>query len=196
MKYLLLLTLSFLFAGCLSPSPSPKIQYYRLHPANEFGRSEKEFNLPYLIIGPIDLSPYLDQPKFALKVNEHEIEYQSYQRWAEPLEVNIASVLAGNLRQYFQTSKIGPGAPKLLLSRELSRVLILLNRVDVDLEGNAHLSVQWSLNLNQNGEASKVYEGTYDTQAQGSDMLSRVSALHQLFNEFSLDLARTLEDEM
>lgn len=195
MKTLLLLTTALIFAGCLSPSPSPKPQYYMLQPAETFPVSEQSFDYPFLIIGPIDLSPYLDQPKFALQVSKHEIQYQEYHRWAEALEVNVASVVAENLRHYFQTTQIGPGAPKLLLRREQPRILVLINRMDVDLAGKAHLSVQWALNVKDKTDQPTVHLKSYQAQVQGDDMPARISALNQLVTAFSLDVARSIESE-
>ena len=196
MKTLLFLTIPLFLAGCLSPSTSPKPTYYLLQPATDFARSEKEFTLPFLIIGPIDLSPYLDQPKIALRVGENQIEYQDYDRWAEPLDVNISSVLAENLRDYYQTPNVGQGAPKILLRRERPRVLILINRMDVSEKGVATLSTQWALSLKGKDIPSIVHQSDYQTEVQGTDMLSRVNALNQLLTEFSLALAKTIEEEM
>lgn len=195
MKTLLLFTIPLLFTGCLSPKPSPKSQYYLLQPDKEFATSTKEFGLPFLIIGPVDLSPYLDQPKIAVQVGEHEIAYQEYHRWAEAVEENVASVLADNLRQYFQTPNIGPGAPKILLRLEQSRVLILINRMDLDLDGNVSLSVQWAVSLKDKNSPPKVHLQTYTTKASSEEIPDQVSALNQLVNTFSLDLAKSIEQE-
>ncbi|MDF3129749.1 PqiC family protein [Kiritimatiellaeota bacterium B1221] len=196
MKTLLLLSLPLLFAGCLSPSASPARKYYQLQEAEITEVSKKKMDFPFLVIGPVDVSPYLDQSKFALRVNSHEIEYQEYQRWAEPLELNISSILAANLRQYFQTTDISPTAPKLLLGQEQSRVMILINRMDVDTDGKAFLSIQWAMLNREKKNDSIVHEKDYQTTVSQNDMLGRVTALNRLITEFSLDLAKGIEKEL
>ncbi len=196
MKTFLLLSLPLFFAGCISPHTSPEPKYYQLRKSEISERTEKDFSIPFLVIGPVDLNPYLDHPRFALRIGQHEIQYQEYQRWAEPLELNISSVLAANLRQYFQTTVISPIAPKLLLGKEQGRVMILINRMDVDSEGNAELEVQWAM-LNRDGkENSIIHESLYKSIAQDTGMLARVEALNDCITAFSLDLAKGIENEL
>jgi len=196
MKRLLLLSIPLLFAGCISPKTSPVQKNYQLLPAETMGTSSKEFTLPFLVIGPVEINLYLDQSRFALRVNDHQIQYQDYQRWAEPLGNNISNVLSANLRTYFQVSDILPNTPRLLLGKEQLRVIILVNRMDVDLEGKALLDVQWFLINPKQKKEALIHTGTYTGTAADTTMLSRVTALNKLLTEFSLDLAKGLEKEL
>lgn len=195
MKKMLFITLPLLLTGCLSPKPSRQPAFYQLREAADLPRAEADFPLPFLIIGPVDLSPYLDQPRFALRLTENEIQYQEYQRWAEPLAQNIASVLSANLRHYFQTADIGPHAPRLVLNKEQPRVLLLINRLDVDQDNQAMLDLQWALTPPPSGGKPAVHQGTYLTRAASDSPADRVAALNQLLTECSLDIAKTIEGE-
>ncbi|WFB35874.1 PqiC family protein [Kiritimatiellota bacterium B12222] len=196
MKNLLFLTLPLLFASCLSPSTSPEPHYYQLQSKPDLGTSKKEFAIPYLIVGPVAVSPYLDRPQIVLRENEHQIKYLSNERWAEPLTVNISTVVASNLRQHFDTTDISPGAPTLAINKEENRVLILINRLDVDVDGNAYLDVQWGIVFPNPDKESIPHEGIYQTKITQDTMLDRVTALNDLIAEFSADLAKSIAEEM
>jgi hypothetical protein len=48
-------------------------------------------------IGPITLPKYLERPQIATRANRHELRFAEFERWAEPLDANVARALADHL---------------------------------------------------------------------------------------------------
>jgi uncharacterized lipoprotein YmbA len=48
-------------------------------------------------IGPITLPKYLERPQIATRANRHELRFAEFERWAEPLDTNVARALADHL---------------------------------------------------------------------------------------------------
>jgi uncharacterized lipoprotein YmbA len=57
-------------------------------------------------VGPVELSEYLDRPQIVTQTSESEHGVDQFSQWAEPLEINIARVLARNLSALLSTKNI------------------------------------------------------------------------------------------
>lgn len=80
-------------------SQSVEDHYYSLVLAADNSRAAASAVRPVarLIVGPIHLARYLDQPGLALQIDGSEIRVASHHLWAEPLDVAIGKVLVGDL---------------------------------------------------------------------------------------------------
>lgn len=102
----ILLTTLLLLWGCLGRSPQTK--FYLLYPsssleATEVVTTEEDLSIG---IGPVELSEYLDRPQIVTQTSESELRVDQFNQWAEPLEINIARVLARNLSTSLSTEKL------------------------------------------------------------------------------------------
>ena len=102
----ILLTITLLLCGCLGRSPQTK--FYLLYPSPSLDATEVVTTEEDLIIGvgPVELSEYLDRPQIVTQTSESELRVDQFNQWAEPLEVNIARVLARNLSTLLNTEKL------------------------------------------------------------------------------------------
>ena len=102
----ILLTTTLMLCGCLGSSPQTK--FYLLYPSPSLEAKEVVTTEEDLIIGvgPVGLSEYLDRPQIVTQASESELRVDQFNQWAEPLEVNIARVLARHLSTLLSTEKL------------------------------------------------------------------------------------------
>jgi uncharacterized lipoprotein YmbA len=95
-----------MLCGCLGRSPQTK--FYLLYPSPSLEAKEVATTEEDLIIGvgPVELSEYLDRPQIVTQTSESELRVDQFNQWAEPLELNIARVLARNLSTSLSTEKL------------------------------------------------------------------------------------------
>src|SRR5438093_5339771 len=66
-------------------------------------------------VGPVSIPPLVDRPQFVVQVAPNRIALEEFNRWASPLDDNIARTVAGNLSVLLGTPRVatGPLVPNL-----------------------------------------------------------------------------------
>jgi uncharacterized lipoprotein YmbA len=82
---------------------TPQIQYLQLS-AGEPGAPEGL--TPVLYIDAVQLPDFLLRDALLLRVDEHQLQYRSYLRWAEPLNLGIQRVLAEQLARRLDSAAV------------------------------------------------------------------------------------------
>ena len=104
---ILIAAVSFLLAGCLGKSPSPR--FYALTPMASEQEAAGQGNTvrnPVIGIGPVSLADYLDQPKIVTRQGDHQMVRAEYDQWAGAFKDNVTSVLAENIGFLLPTDKM------------------------------------------------------------------------------------------
>ncbi len=101
-----ILLLSFLlFCGCASKAP----YYYVLHSlqgeATDVKTTRAEGDLT-IGVGPVKIPGYLDRPEMTTRSTPYSLQFAEFDKWAEPLEKNLARVLAENLSILLSTDRV------------------------------------------------------------------------------------------
>ena len=78
--------------GCARTDPA---RFYLLAPVAPVGAATAAGSPLGLRVS--SLPDYLRRPELATRRSPHEVEYDSFSRWAEPLEESVPAVLAANL---------------------------------------------------------------------------------------------------
>jgi uncharacterized lipoprotein YmbA len=87
----LLLTLAVFAAGCASPPA-------RLYTLNATAKADGSPALPCsILVGAVIVPALVDHPQFTVQVSPNRVEQDEFNRWAVPLNENIARVVADNL---------------------------------------------------------------------------------------------------
>ena len=99
-RFLALAGLASLAAGCAS-APS---RFYTLN------STAQPAGLPAvtcaIVVGPVTVPAMMDHPQITVQVAPNRVEEDELDRWAEPLEKNIARVVAGDLAVLLGTTDI------------------------------------------------------------------------------------------
>src|SRR5262245_66066254 len=61
---------------------------------------------PVIGVGPIMLPKYLDRPQIVTRASRNQLTLGEFDRWAEPLQDNVTSVLAENLARLIPTDPV------------------------------------------------------------------------------------------
>lgn len=87
-------------AGCTS-APS---KFYTL---NSTAKSDGAPAANYsVIVGPVSVPAEVDRPQFTVQVAPNQVAVDEFNRWAAPLNNNIARVVAGNLSALLGTPRV------------------------------------------------------------------------------------------
>lgn len=90
-------------AGCKSPSS----QFYTLNStAQGTGTSDTHYAV---FVGPVTIPAEVDRPQFTLQITPNRVAIDEFNRWIEPLNDNIARVVAGDLSALLGTSRVTTG---------------------------------------------------------------------------------------
>jgi len=95
----LLFALVVLGAGCAS-TPS---KFYTLSPTAEPGEAKESFSVA---VGPVYIPPLVDRPQMVVNVGPNQVGIDEVNRWASPLQSEIARVVAQNLARRLGTQMV------------------------------------------------------------------------------------------
>jgi hypothetical protein len=132
-----------LFCGCASKSPN----YYVLHslqseaPGVKMATSESDLTIG---VGPIKIAEYLDRPQMVTRSTPDSLQFAEFDKWAEPLDKNLARVLAENLSILLSTDRVVvfPWAGSM---HPLYQVTVDVAQLEYTVDGKAMLVANWSV---------------------------------------------------
>jgi uncharacterized lipoprotein YmbA len=128
-------------AGCAT-TPSPN--FYQLDEPAKHQLSGLERGLA-IGVGPINVAAYLDRPQIVTWKTDHQLELSEFNRWSEPLKDSILRVIAVNLSNMLETTRVY-GLPHKGKAIPLDfRVEIDIPRFDGRLGGDALLVARWTV---------------------------------------------------
>jgi uncharacterized protein len=146
---------------------------------------------PVIGIGPITLPKYLDRPQIVTRIGSHQLTHAEFDRWAEPLQDNVARVLAENLALLIPTDQV------LLSTWPQSATLDYQVTVDILhfegwLGGESRLLALWSI---LDGTELTLWSQRVDFNApvRAREYGAMVMALNQLLEWLSRDLASAIQ---
>jgi uncharacterized lipoprotein YmbA len=139
-------------------------------------------------VGPIHLPGYLDQDEIVTRISESGYTLSDSDRWAEPLEDDIARVLARNLSTLLRTDQLtlhpwpAPQRPTYQLEIEMLRF-------EADTAGTAHLAAHWFLRDVTRRQTIAEKEVRLSTAAAGSSTEQTVASLSKALGDLSVVIA-------
>jgi uncharacterized protein len=143
---------------------SASSRFYVLSPLSQSHLSAPEG----MTIGvfPVTMPDYLDRPQIVTRINENEIKFDEFSRWAEPLKENFTGVLVENLSTLFNNAKIikateTAGVPTAL------QVAVKVVKFDGTLGGDVILNVNWGL-FAERGKKLLLAKRSFFTQPTGA----------------------------
>ena len=170
------LTLITFVAGCASP-PS---RFYSLSAATEPTAPSSNLSIA---VGPVSVPAVVDRPQIVVNMGPNQVRLEEFNRWAAPLQNNIARVVADNLVLML-------GTPRVILSEQLLsadvdyRAAIEVQSFQSAPGEAAMLDAVWNVRRTKDGKAETgrttvretVQEKSYDALAAAhSRALARLS---------------------
>ena len=179
------LALSACFGG---PSKTPATRYYLLHPMESMVQGLAALKGTTIGMGPIKLSQSLDRPQIIVRTSHNEIRVADLERWAGPLDENLANVMIDNL------SVLLPGAEFIKFPWQVSipityQLIMDITRFDGMPGDESVLRARWGI-LSEGGKkvlANK--QSVISEPIQGNTIAEMVSAQSRLLAAFSREIA-------
>ncbi len=186
-----LFTFLFLTVACCSGCST------RSHPADFYLLSPQP--MPQLAardesigVFPVRVPDYLDRPQIVTRTGENSLDLNEFHRWAEPLRVNITSILVKNLSHLLQTDRI--------INASRNHGLPVRFQVDVDvlrfdgvLGGEVILSGRWGIFSDDGEEISVLRSFYFQEQTHSETYTDFVAAMSRTIAELSRVIAEELE---
>jgi hypothetical protein len=158
----LLAGLSLSLTACIG-GRSPDARFFQLQPSMELAPMKGGVDpAVFIVVKPVSLEAYLRQPQMADRVGPHEVKYDEFSRWAEPLDRNITRVVTENLRRLLKTDRIAV-LPQGLAGEKIVTLFAEVKRFERQPDGTAILSAGWLVQCEPEELAPKL--GTADLTA-------------------------------
>jgi len=171
-------------AGCATTPPPT---YFQLEePANvQFSGIERGIAVG---VGPLNLPAYLDRPHIVTRATEHRLQLSEFNRWAEPLKESMLRVIAVNLSNELETTRVFALPRRRPVVPIEFKVEINVARFDGRLGGEVVLVARWIL-LGKEDQLISTKVSILREQSVGGDYAALIKAqnrtLHKLSNEIA-----------
>ncbi|HHO77244.1 MAG TPA: membrane integrity-associated transporter subunit PqiC, partial [Deltaproteobacteria bacterium] len=172
----------------------PPSRFYLLNPLHPSGQDQTETSESGCIsigIGPVELPRYLNRPQIITRINENELELAEFNKWAEPLDENISSVLVENITGLLDCESFDIYPWKGAMRTDY-RVAIDIIRFDGSLSGNASLMVRWSIFHSQGRDLLTTKRSTYSEPVTDQSFKALVIAQEKMLAALSTDIAKEI----
>ncbi len=184
----LLCILATLWTGCASTTQS---HFYTLSPALKPAAPAAVAGGNFSIsVGPVTVPATVDRPQIVVRVGPNQVDIDEFNRWASPLQNDIARVVAENLVLML-------GAPDVTVFPQTTaagasyRVTISVLRFDSVPGGAATLDAVWTAR-GAKGDQSRTGRTTLSVPTQGSGYAPLVAAHSSALERLSEDVAEAI----
>lgn len=174
--------------GCGSSAPT---RFYVLSPLEDGATTVGRQNIG-IGVGPVELPSYLDRPQFVTRSGQNQVTLHDFDHWAEPLDANVAEVLAHNMSILLPVARVRvyPWDPGVELDYQ---VILELSQFEIHEDNQARLVAWWSVLNGTTGEALMSRKTTYGEPVQGNNAVTdQIAALNRTLDALSRDMAATL----
>ncbi len=143
-------------------------------------------------IGPITIPTYLNQAKIATIADNHKLQIDQFNRWAEPLEDGLGRVLAENMAILLNTANVYIYP----VGRDVSmdyQVKVAMSRFGADSKGTATLVAFWSIIGNDGQKVMSRRRSAITEQAASKDIDAIVAAQNNTLQKLSREIADVIQ---
>ena len=197
LRILTCLALPFLLltSGCLSPGSSPQVTFYQLRPSATEPEAIMMFEEP-LIVGPIELSPYINNSRLVYRPTTHQVAYRELHRWAEPLEQNMANAISNDISSLLNSQKTFAYSPRVGIQNDIHSLRMRIHRFEIDEGGRAVLEISAVHLQGMRPLRNPILHLELTRTPEGPGIDDQVRALNSLVHEVSVALAREIKNDI
>jgi uncharacterized protein len=152
-------------AGCASPAS----RFYTLSATTTSAATSSDVSVA---VGPVSVPAVVDRPEIVVTTGPNQVRLEEFNRWASPLQNNIARVVTENLVARLGTPRV------MLSSQSLSadadyRAAIEVQRFESTLGEAATLDAVWTVSRAKDGKSQTGRTNVREvTQGNGYDALA------------------------
>ena len=190
MKILITVCLVLILFACGS-KPPPETQYFVLTPSTQTNASLINEHNNVVLLNPIRLAEFLDQPGIVMQTDTHQIKVAHYHRWAEPLKRNmhrfIRETLNVKLTDYIVLDKIRSDE-----NVSKKSLLISVNQFNGITDGSAVLAGEWVLIDESTKSVLNKEAFHFKASIENDGYKELVNQLAVLLEQFCSEIAQTI----
>ena len=173
--------------GCGS-TPNPKL--YLLESIGNVA-STADSTGPTYLVGPVIVAEHLNRPEIVNRDTRYRVTVDPLERWAEPLDAAVLSVLAENLAVLLETERV------LLYPWTFTDVADYVVRANIHDFGPTSaseviLDVSWMIGDGK-GKVYVLRRANYAAARHSADSAATVAAMSRALEDMSRDIADTIE---
>lgn len=172
--------------GC---STSPPTRLYVIEPMSFVDGPGGNTEIT-VVVGPITLPEHLNRKEILTHDQRYQVDVAEFDRWAEPLDHNIAAVLAENLSVLLVSDNVIAYPWDASHSVDYS-VRIRVHSFGSDPGGDVVLSVSWMVH-DAGNTLVRLNKARYSERRVGDDVVSTVAAMSRTIEHLSRDIAGAL----
>ena len=137
--------LAILAAGCASPAS----RFYTLSATPAPAAASSNLSVA---VGPVTVPASVDRPQIVVTMGPNQVRLDEFNRWAAPLQNNIARVVAENLVALLGTPRVAT-SPQTLSADADYRVAIEVQSFESALGEAATLDAVWTVRRTKGGKS-------------------------------------------
>ena len=179
----------FLFGFLTACGSSPSARLYILEPVAAGAADNSDESLT-VMINQVTLAQYLARKEILSRQQHYVVDAAEFDRWAEPLEDNITSVLAENVSNLVASDGVIAYPWHVKGSADFS-VSVQILAFGPGPGGIVELSALWRIS-NSEGDTVALEKSAYSVVPASNEVTATVAAMSQTLGELSGDIAATL----
>lgn len=184
---------ALLAASLVGCGSSPPVNYYDLEALETGYAADGEPSLR-IGVGPLRVPDYLDRSQIVTRGADSRVIVDDFNLWVEPIGEAIYRVLAENLDSLVDDAVV-VAFPYTHIADLDYQLVGRVTRFDAGADGNAVLHVQWGLIGAQDNFVIQPRRARYEARAAlANDYASLARAFSELLQQFSRDVAESLQD--
>lgn len=156
-----LCTFAALATGCGSTPPS---RFYTLSATNGPAATPAKLSVA---VGPVSVPAVVDRPQIVVDIGPNQVRLEEFNRWAAPLQNNIARVIADNLVLMLGTPRVTLAAQSLSADTDY-RVAIDVQSFQSAPGAAAIVDAVWTVRRTKDGKAETGRTTVRETVPQKS----------------------------
>ena len=181
----ILCALAAVMMGCASTPPA---QFYTLSPAAKQAAGTTSYSIA---VGPVTVPAVVDRPQIVVQTGPNQVTFDEFNRWAAPLQSDIARVVAENLASALGTPSVTV-FPQSSGAGTSYRVVIDTLRFESVPGEAATLDALWTVR-SQKENQSRAGRTTVREPVQGSGYAALVAAHSRALERLSEDIAGVVQ---
>ena len=159
-------SLIVLGAGCATSPPS---RFYTLSAASGPAATSAKLSIA---VGPVSVPAVVDRPQIVVDIGPNQVRLEEFNRWAAPLQSNIARVVADNLVLFLGTPRVTLTAQGLSADADYRAAIDVQSFQSAPGEA-AMLDAVWTVRRAKDGKAETGRTTVRETvQERGYDALA------------------------
>jgi uncharacterized lipoprotein YmbA len=173
-----------LAAGCATPAS----RFYTLSTTPAPAGTPVAYSVA---VGPVTIPSVIDRPQIVVSTSPNQVQLDEFNRWASPLQSNIARVVADNLASILGTARVSL-FPQTMSAAADYRVAIQVQRFDTAPGDAASLEALWTVTRAKDGTAQTGRTSVHEASPSGG--YDGVAAAHsRALARLSRDIADAIQ---